>query len=199
MSMKKTGFTIAELIVTLGIVGVVAALTAPAVTNFMPDQNKIRVIEYNTELTSAINDILSDESLFRQRTVIGANGEPELSCTGLACVNNFEAEVARRIGIENGRYKNLACVIGANENGTFRSIIWTNNVPRSIPYNGNNPRDVNTFFFNIDANGAVLPGDSLTEAYLKNPLKMNDREKDFAEARRLYQEANGNSGVIGRF
>ena len=197
--MKKTGFTIAELIVTLGIVGVVAALTAPAVTNLMPDQNKIRVIEYNTELTNAINDILSDESLFRQRTVIGANGEPELSCTGLACVNNFRAELEQKLSVVNGRYKNFAWVFNDFGDGSYRTLLYTNNEPTSRPYMGRNPNDVNCFFFNIDANGAVLPGDSLTEAYLKNPLKMNDREKDFAEAKRLYQEANGNGGVIGRF
>ena len=33
--MKKSGFTLAEVLITLGIIGVVAALTAPALVSLM--------------------------------------------------------------------------------------------------------------------------------------------------------------------
>ena len=35
--MKKTGFTLAELLITLGIIGVIVAILVPAVNNAMPD------------------------------------------------------------------------------------------------------------------------------------------------------------------
>ena len=43
--MKKFGFTLMEIIVTIGIIGVVAAITAPTINNIMPDKNKIKVMQ----------------------------------------------------------------------------------------------------------------------------------------------------------
>ena len=42
--MKKIGFTLAELIVTLSIIGVSAALITPALSDLLPDRNKIKVL-----------------------------------------------------------------------------------------------------------------------------------------------------------
>ena len=41
------------------------------------------------------------------------------------------------------------------------------------------------FIFKIDVYGNVKAGDALTEAYLKNPKKMNDKKADFAKAKSL--------------
>ena len=46
-------------------------------------------------------------------------------------------------------------------------------------------RDANTFRLNIDTHGNVNAGDPLTEAYFRNPLNLNSRREDFAEAERL--------------
>ena len=43
--MKKFGFTLAEVIVTLGIIGLLAAITAPLLGSLTPDQNKIKVLK----------------------------------------------------------------------------------------------------------------------------------------------------------
>ena len=40
--MKKNGFTLSELIITLSIIGVASALMMPAITKAMPDKNKTK-------------------------------------------------------------------------------------------------------------------------------------------------------------
>ena len=56
--MKKFGFTLSELLITVGIVGVVAALTAPAVSNIMPDRNKMMFMKNYKELTTITEKLL---------------------------------------------------------------------------------------------------------------------------------------------
>ena len=62
--MKKFGFTLSELLITVGIVGVVAALTAPAVSNIMPDKNKMMFMKNYKELTTITEKLLQDPELY---------------------------------------------------------------------------------------------------------------------------------------
>ena len=41
--MKKSGFTLAELLIALGIVGVISALLATALLTLQPDQQKLYI------------------------------------------------------------------------------------------------------------------------------------------------------------
>ena len=43
----KNAFTLAEVLVTLGIIGVVAALTIPSLTNKVPDQKHMAALKKN--------------------------------------------------------------------------------------------------------------------------------------------------------
>ncbi len=43
--MKKFGFTLMEVIIALGIVGVVAAISTPLLNNLIPDKDKIAVLK----------------------------------------------------------------------------------------------------------------------------------------------------------
>jgi len=43
--MKKNAFTLAEIVVTLGIIGIVTAMTAPSLMNLMPDKSKVEVLK----------------------------------------------------------------------------------------------------------------------------------------------------------
>ena len=47
----KKGFTLAELLITMGIIGVIAAILAPAIGNLMPDSNKGKVLKVYNALT----------------------------------------------------------------------------------------------------------------------------------------------------
>lgn len=62
--MLKKGFTLQELLITMGIVGIVSAMVIPAVVNMMPDKNKTMYVKAYNTLTSETADILSDESLY---------------------------------------------------------------------------------------------------------------------------------------
>ena len=48
--MKKSGFTMAELLITLTIIGVTAALVIPAVMKMSPDKYKVRVLNIYNDL-----------------------------------------------------------------------------------------------------------------------------------------------------
>jgi len=64
--MKKNGFTLAEVLIALGIVGVCAALITPAVVNIMPDRNKVRVLQYYSYITNSTLDLLNDPDIYYQ-------------------------------------------------------------------------------------------------------------------------------------
>lgn len=80
--MKKTGFTLAELLVTLGVVGVVAALVAPAVSNMIPDRDKMLLLKKYNEVAE-INTVLLDNSqLYFTKNTGDRNN---IACLGLGC------------------------------------------------------------------------------------------------------------------
>ena len=62
--MLKKGFTLQELLITIGIVGIVAALTIPAMVKMMPDRNKTMYMKAYNTLVNETEDIISDSSLF---------------------------------------------------------------------------------------------------------------------------------------
>ena len=49
-TMKKTGFTLAELLITLVVIGIISAITLPAINKLMPDKNKINCPYYKLDL-----------------------------------------------------------------------------------------------------------------------------------------------------
>lgn len=80
--MKKQGFTLTEVLITLGIIGIVAALSAPALDGLLPDKRKTAVLKANKLISEITQEILTDESLF----MVEYNniGYP---CVGLGCQN----------------------------------------------------------------------------------------------------------------
>lgn len=83
--MKKRGFTITELLITLAVVGVVASLAGPAVVNLMPDKNKIMFLKNYKEITSLTQKMLNDESLYYTTYEIDDDGRKKAKCVGLGC------------------------------------------------------------------------------------------------------------------
>lgn len=75
--MNKQGFTLAEVLVALGIVGVCAALIAPAIVNIMPDKNKVKVIQYHAAITNATVELLNDDAIYYRKIVYEENGTTE--------------------------------------------------------------------------------------------------------------------------
>jgi prepilin-type N-terminal cleavage/methylation domain-containing protein len=60
----KKGFTLQELLITLGIIGIVAAVLAPAISNISPNKYKTRYMKAYNTLTRIVTDMIEDEDLF---------------------------------------------------------------------------------------------------------------------------------------
>lgn len=197
--MKKLGFTIAELVVTLSIIGILAVLVAPAMVNLVPDKNKAQVLKYNTLIGNAVEDIFSDETLyhpFSQANVVDDNTEYFLTidgvneCGGLECVSNDVSDILQtKIG--NNSFSNLT--IAGNSTDGYVLTLDTNPSKSGNTFNEWFPKEdkgsfqnVDTFIFNLDKYGKVTAGDALTDAYLKNPLNLNDRKNDLESAKKNY-------------
>ena len=195
--MKKSGFTLAELIVTLSIIGVAAALSIPAVSGLMPDKNKAKVLKYYASMGNAVNDILSNDKMYHPYTTTSYT----MSCEGLACVAqaaeharaaggasfSFQSEFLKRVNVSSGKHADgSSWSMSGSEAAGYSITINVDPSKASIKYPSNSdPKKANTFSFKIDKYGEVKPADPLTEAYLLNPFKMNDRKTDFDKAKSL--------------
>ena len=80
--MFKRGFTLQELLITIGVIGIVAAICAPAVVNMVPDKTKTMYMKAYTTLSNLTNEILNDSTLYY--TTYDASGNP--SCEGMRCI-----------------------------------------------------------------------------------------------------------------
>ena len=58
--MKKLAFTLMELLMSLAVIGITAALVAPALSNIMPDKTKMQVIKAHKVLADVTHDLLND-------------------------------------------------------------------------------------------------------------------------------------------
>ena len=125
--MKKFGFTLSEILITVGIVGVVAALTAPAVSNIMPDRNKMMFMKNYKELTTITEKLLQDPELYYTTYTLDADGKKVPTCVGLSCYNAPLREPFKSAsdcadkGISQTRYPSHGMVDGC---GVARAWQW---------------------------------------------------------------------------
>lgn len=185
--MKRRAFTLSELLITMTVVAIISVLVAPAITNLMPDKNKARLLKYNVMLNNTINEILNDESLYHPH--IGTSGAETVFmndsgqvCVGLSCVEGDFANLVKTKLIDKLGDGSRWTVID-NEDGTYTFSIDMDENKKSKEYSSSDTKNINTFKLDVDPYGTVLPGDPLTDAFLKNPLKLNDRKKDIKKAK----------------
>ena len=79
--MIKKGFTLQELLITMGIVGIISAIALPAVMGLRPDKNKSLFIKTYNTIATLTSEILNDTSLYNE--TYDANGNP--NCVGMGC------------------------------------------------------------------------------------------------------------------
>ncbi len=202
--MKKNGFTLAEVLITLGIVGVAAALLTPIIGNAIPDKNKTKVINLYQAIASTTDTLLNDNSIYYQK------GSDD-NCRGLGCQYIPLASPYNK-AIFNGKLKygyllathlnvsDMTAVTTGNtvEFQTNDNVSWTiqtNNIGESIitlDLNGTDGKNCSynktlcpkpdQFEFFVSQYGKIIGNDPLTTAYLGNSLKLNDKKKDYAAA-----------------
>lgn len=99
--MKKMGFTIAELLVTLGIIGIIAAITTPMINSLLPDNNKAKVLKAYNTISKVTQELIEDpqiypgdESFRFNRNRPSCQNKPYFcGCEGLMCeYPPYEAE-----------------------------------------------------------------------------------------------------------
>ena len=83
--MKLRGFTLAELLIVLGITGVVAAVILPAINGLMPDKTKINYLKVYDELNNSIKALTADSTVF---PVILKNGGQDIDVSKIPLLND---------------------------------------------------------------------------------------------------------------
>lgn len=58
--MKKKGYTLAEALIAMGIIGVVSALMLPMMNKFKPDENKVLFIKTYDAISEVVSDLVSN-------------------------------------------------------------------------------------------------------------------------------------------
>ncbi len=74
--MLKKGFTLQELLITVGIVGIISAALVPAIVRMIPNHNKMMYLKAYNVLAKNVSEIINDDSLYYN----------DNNCTGLDCV-----------------------------------------------------------------------------------------------------------------
>ena len=110
--MKKFGFTLAEVLITLGIVGVVAALTTPAlVLNSRNEQNAAKLAVVVSNLENAFTNAIASESVENMyRTQMWSNAGAINNASNVANKRIFAGELGRYLIFNGIRTDNNAAV-----------------------------------------------------------------------------------------
>lgn len=206
--MKKFGFTLAELLVALSIVGIASAISVPVISNVIPDKDKIVVLRYNKLIDNAIVELLNADGIYNNELATNASGEvavdadgnPYYSCKGLQCTAAIT--YGPYAGLCSGTTK-LSCLlkskldINASNKFTDGSVwnisndllptitVTLSNMPakRQCTYNASSCKKPGSFSFKVsDEYGNVVGNDPLTRAYMANPIELHNKKVDFAAA-----------------
>ena len=83
--MKRNGFTLAELLIVLGITGVIAAVILPAINGLMPDKTKINYLKVYDELGKNIKALTADSTIF---PIMLQYGDDDIDVSNIPLLNN---------------------------------------------------------------------------------------------------------------
>ena len=191
--MKKLGFTITELILALGVIGVLVAITAPAISNLMPNQEKIKVLKYYKLMNDVSQEMLNDQSLYISedecvafyctQKPINEKYQDDLykgqSKFGALFVEHVQANTTELTKNSSGAFFYL-------DDGSYWAFDWSSfdYVDVMVDINGKH-NSSDCFFFAIPKNGGQVRGnDPLSVAYIKNASKLNCKKEDYETAKK---------------
>ena len=216
----KKGFTLAEVLVALGLVGIIAAITAPMLGSMMPNEHKAKALKYYKTVQDINQELLSNPFYYYDYK---DGNVTKLGLASYGTADKFPG-LKEEVGDDYNNYlgNKKYCYLLANkmevdgdiqnytsniEFETIDGVSITCSPGKSVlnhslkeqPYtltfdiNGDNaPNNIGTknqkkpdrFVFHIDTYGKVTADskDKLTQQYLKNPHKLNDKKADYEAA-----------------
>ena len=83
--MFKKGFTLQELLITMAIIGVIAAITVPSLVGMAPNKTKSMYMKAFNTLSKVTSDILDDETLYWTTYATSGTNVGDANCSGLYC------------------------------------------------------------------------------------------------------------------
>ena len=118
--MKKNGYTLAETLITLGIIGIISALLLPAVKNMRPDERKISYLKVHDAVVTAVKELASDSRLYppcQNIMMQQQQGQPQ-QVGGFKCFHNHTLfNNAMKNGTDNAKF----CILMAEKFGESES------------------------------------------------------------------------------
>jgi prepilin-type N-terminal cleavage/methylation domain-containing protein len=105
---RNYGFTLAEVLVTLGIIGVIAAIAGPLMNNIRPDVEKMTYLKTYDMLSKSLNEIVREQKYYPLTNNESYSGYPLLDTT------NVTLSDGKTAGGDNKIAYILANYMGAN-------------------------------------------------------------------------------------
>ena len=184
--MKKRGFTLAEVLVTIAIIAVAAATLAPIYLKAKPDQYKFKVIRCYNMINDANGRLLDNPYLYERArldsTEIPTEQETGFDYTGMTKEGKYSHLMKQLLHLTDVS----ACTGGKYQGKSADNTLWTFTsedktckirlaFPRSIGnscglYNAGNCKNPNEFEFVVGNYGDVFASndDELTGIFLEN-------------------------------
>ncbi|MBR6127089.1 prepilin-type N-terminal cleavage/methylation domain-containing protein [bacterium] len=155
----KKGFTLAEVLITLGIIGIIVALTLPAVNSTRPDGNKIKYLKTYDSLCELVKSFASNT---REYPIVGANDANtayyDMSDVPLL---NVHTSAAGSISSSDGRDFNdtakLCHLLAWGYNNANDNCNVTNTVLAQNPSNASGGYFIRSFIANNGVDFSVRP------------------------------------------
>lgn len=182
--MKKTGFTLSELIISLSVIGIASALMIPAISKLVPDRNKIKVINIHSKIVSAVDNLLDDDMIYWCSDNDAKEG---LSCEGMPTAQSnfhearysgsqkFEQLMVQQLGLENAAnpiINNFSYKTPEGVNWRFERGCSNNNGTFTANNNDCAVRNTLAYRITVDLNGTA------TRAAGRNPNRIYGQDNE---------------------
>lgn len=96
--MKKKAFTLAEILIAFGAIGIIAAVTAPMLGSLMPDENKMKVLK-NYKILNETTKALLNDPMYYYDYIVGTVSVISIKRQGLAANDDLDGN--RFVGLRN--------------------------------------------------------------------------------------------------
>jgi len=209
--MKKKGFTLAEILIALAIVGSIAAISIPMIHKISPDKDKAIVLKVFKTVNEINNELINNPTNYRfndgstncrenngilnctQAPLDGHNSNatgdtkyPRLLAEYLNLSDNISVGATTSFTTSDGVDWQLQINKNGNVIERYDLTINTNNPQRdNCVYNHTTCKNPRRFTFQIDNNAIITGSDALTRAYIENPDDLSSRVEDLQRAEQL--------------